>query len=344
MDESMDIFSGDGINETINTSNYVKHKIEDTLPWVAKYTPTKISDIILPQTTRDMLNFALQQNKFTHFCFHSNKPGTGKTSTALAIPNEFGVDYQIFYISERAMESIENIRSYAMQKNVDGKPRFIILDEADTPKIQDPAKFYTALQPLIESTTSTVRFILTCNNIYKIPAPILSRCAPISFAYDADDPYIMKQIWTRLNHIVKREVIDRGGTVNPDTLKKIARFYYPDIRSIIQHTFINYLENKGSIDGTPSLLSYENLDELWKFITTGDDEGMRLFIGKNIADCTAIYSPFGKYVMEKIDKKYRLSFAVLLGQYQFQSSMPAVDQEINLHSFMARIMLLLQGK
>ena len=76
----------------------------------------------------------------------------------------------------------------------------------------------------------------------------------------------------------------------------------------------------------------------------GDDEGMRLFIGKNIADCTAIYSPFGKYVMEKIDKKYRLSFAVLLGQYQFQSSMPAVDQEINLHSFMARIMLLLQGK
>jgi DNA polymerase III delta prime subunit len=344
MTDSMDIFSGDGIDQTIKTTEYIKYKIEDTLPWVAKYTPERIEDIILPEKTRNMLNFALSQNKFTHFCFHSGKPGTGKTSTALAIPKEFGVDYQIFYISEKAMESIESIRSYAMQKNVDGKPRFIILDEADTPKIQDPAKFYTALQPLIESTTSTVRFILTCNNIYKIPAPILSRCAPISFAYESDDADIMKQIWKRVNHIVKLEVSDKGGKVNPDTLKKIARFYYPDIRSIIQHTYINYLENQGSIDGTPSLVSYENLDEIWAYITTFDDENLRKFTTKNIVDCTAIYSPFGKYVMEKIDKKFRLSFAVLLGQYQFQSSMPAVDQEINLNSFFARTMLLLQGK
>lgn len=344
MSDSMDIFSGDGIKETITTANYVKYKIEDTLPWVARYTPDRIDDIILPEKTRSMLKFALAQNKFTHFCFHSGKPGTGKTSTAIAIPKEFGVDYEIFYISEKAMESIENIRNYAAQKNVDGKPRFIILDEADTPKIQDPAKFYTALQPLIESTTSTVRFILTCNNIYKIPAPILSRCAPISFAYEADDPEIMKQIWKRINHIVKLEVTDKGGTVNPETLKKIARFYYPDIRSIIQHTFINYLENQGSIDGTPSLISYENLDELWSYILVADDENLRKFVTKNIVDYTAIYSPFGKFVMEKIEKKYRLSFAVLLGQYQFQSSMPAVDQEINLNSFFARVMLLLQGK
>jgi len=344
MADSMDIFSGDGIKENINTASYVKYKIEDTLPWVAKYTPKRIDDIILPEKTRNMLKFALAENKFTHFCFHSGKPGTGKTSTAIAIPEEFDVDYKIFYISEKAMESIENIRDYAMQKNVDGKPRFIILDEADTPKIQDPAKFYTALQPLIESTTSTVRFILTCNNIYKIPAPILSRCAPISFAYEADDPEIMKQIWKRLNHIVKLEVTDKGGVVNPETLKKIARFYYPDIRSIIQHTYINYLENQGSIDGTPSLMSYENLDELWSYILVADDENLRKFVTKNIVDYTAIYSPFGKYVMEKIEKRFRLSFAVLLGQYQFQSSMPAVDQEINLNSFFARTMLLLQGK
>lgn len=341
---NMDIFSGDGIDEVNKTMLTSKQKVNDSLPWVAKYSPKCVDDVILPQKLRNMIKFALQNNKFTHFCFHSGKPGTGKTSTAIAIAEEFETDYQVFYISEKPMECIDSIRNYASQKNVDGKPRFVILDEADTPKMQDPSKFYTALQPLIESTTSTLRFILTCNNLYKIQPAILSRCTPISFAYDVNDADIKLQVFRRMKEIAKNEVLDNGGTVDNETIKAIIKFYYPDIRSITQQLQVNYMENLGSIAGTPSLISYENLDTIWDYILKVDDENLRKFVTLHVVDFVSVYAPFGSYVMEHIDKKYRLSFSVLLGKYQVQSAMPAVDQEINLNSFFASIMLLLQGK
>jgi hypothetical protein len=82
---------------------------------------------------------------------------------------------------------------------------------------------------------------------------------------------------------------------------------------------------------------------MWDFITKFDDVGLRKYVTANIVDFESVYAPFGQYVMENIPKQHRLNFAILLGKYQHQAAIPAVDQEININSFFASLMLLLQS-
>jgi len=338
----MDIFSGEGIEEANQNRESAMQEVKHNLPWIAKYAPKTIEDVILPDRIKDMVTFGLDNNEFTHVIFHSGKPGSGKTSLAKAIPEDLGTDYLFFPIAKRSMEVLDTIQEFAKQKLTDGKPRFVILDEADRPAQQIAATFYSALQPLIESSTSTLRFILTCNNIHKIPEPIRSRCSAISFAY-SDDASIKKQLFSRMQDIAKQEVSRYNGTVETDTLKEIARIYYPDIRAILQAMYVNFLSNKGSIIGQPVYVSYNDIENMWDFITKYDDVGLRKYVTANIVDFESVYAPFGQYVMENIPKQHRLNFAILLGKYQHQAAIPAVDQEININSFFASLMLLLQS-
>lgn len=338
---SLDIFSGEGVQEANQLRTEANQIVEANLPWIAKYRPKRIDDVILPDHIKNMVTFGLQNNELTHMTFHSGKPGSGKTTLAQAIAEEMEADYMIFPIAKKSMEILDTIQEFSMQKSADGKPRFVILDEADRPTQQIAATFYSALQPLIESTTHTLRFILTCNNIHKIPEPIRSRCPAISFAY-GDDVSVKRQLFKRMKQIAATEVARYGGTYDENTLKEIARVYFPDIRAILQNMYLSFLSNQGSIIGAPVCVSYDQIEDIWKLVTSGDDMALRKYVTETIVDFDAMYAPLGKYIMEVIDKKHRLNFAIMLGKYQAQSAMPAVDQEINLHSFLASLMLLLQ--
>jgi len=182
-----DMFTGEGVAETEALSKEALSKVELKAPWVARWRPKCVEDTILPTRIKTMISYGLETNEFTHMILHSGKPGTGKTSTALAIPLQLNADYLFFAGAESNSDIFDSIRAFAAQKSMDGRPRFIIIDEADRPKSQDAAKFYNGLNSLIEATEGTLRFILTCNNLYKISESISSRCAPISFAYDMND-------------------------------------------------------------------------------------------------------------------------------------------------------------
>lgn len=314
---------------------------EVKLPWPEKYRPSTVQDVILPSKIKDMVTFAIEENEFNNFIFHSGNPGTGKTTTAEAIPKQINADYKTLYISEMGMEAIEVIRDYSMQKLVDGKPRFIIMDEADRPKVQDKKGFYNALQPLIEKSSTTLRFILTCNNLHLIPDAVRSRCAPVSFAHN-DDAEVKRVLFARMQEIAIKETGSKDK-VNLDTLKEIARFHYPDMRAIISAMMNNYLENKGSIDGVPNFQTGDIIGKIWELTTENKDLELGKFLSENVVDYLALYAPFGDYVIQRLDKKHRNRFAILLGEYQFRAAQPAVDPWINANAFFAQIRLMLHG-
>lgn len=316
------------------------HK-EVKLPWPEKYRPKTVEDVILPSKIKNMVTFAIEQNEFNNFIFHSGTPGTGKTTTAEAIPQQLGADYKTLYLSEMGMDAIDIIRDYSMQKLVDGKPRFIILDEADRPKVQDKKAFYNALQPLIEKSSSTLRFILTCNNLHFIPIPVQSRCAPVSFAHN-DDAEVKKLLFSRMKEIAINETGDESK-VNIKTLQEIARFYYPDMRSIISAMMNNYLENRGSIDGVPNFQTGDVIGKVWELLQKGDDLALGQFASENIVDYQSLFAPLGDYIIARIDKRFRYRFSILLGEYQFRASQPAVDPWINANAFFAQIMVMLHN-
>jgi len=315
---------------------------DDFLPWPEKYRPHCIADVILPDDLKGAINFALESGKFNNMIFHSGKPGTGKSTVARAIPEEMDVDYLFLPISRHSSEILEQIHNFAVQKSVDGKPRFVILDEADQPS-GDPSKFYTALQPLIENTTRTVRFILTCNRLHKIPEAIRSRCAPVSFAHNKDDKGMKSALWKRVKQIAINETANTG-TYDEATLANIAKNYYPDMRAIIGSMMMTYIYNKGSIIGTPLIWQGDYTETIWSLLMDGDDVALRKWCSENVVDFTAVFLPLGLLAIDKIEQKKRLRFTILTGEYQYRSAIPAVDQEVNLAAYFAQLILLLKEK
>lgn len=338
---SFDIFSNESMKEAETSHNEAIAKIQVKAPWVSRYRPTKVNDIILPDKIKNMINYGLAHNEFTHMILHSGKPGTGKTTTSRAIPEQLGVDYLFFPIAKRSMDIIDSIQSFSMQKLTSNAPRFVILDEADRPS--DPGRFYSALQPMIEATETTLRFILNCNNIHIIPEAIRSRCAPISFAYNLNDDNLRAQLNDRITAILEAEVIAKGGTVNQDTVKIIIDHYSPDIRATLQALYINFLENQGNIDGKPTLITFDVIEAIANYMRKADFINMRKFVSANVVDFQGIYAPIGDYLMERFKEQHRMPFAKLLATYQFRSAMPSVDQEINLNGLLAETTMLVHG-
>jgi DNA polymerase III, gamma/tau subunits len=333
----MDVFSEDGINEFMNTP--ADQLTGDKLPWIVKYRPKTVDEVILPDEITNMVKFGMQNNEFTHYIFHSGNPGSGKTSLAVAIPETINADYKFFTVARGSMDLLDDIKEYSKQANPTDKPRFVILDEVDRPS--EPARFFTGLQPLIESTTNTLRFILTCNNIHIIPEPIRSRCAPISFSYSKNDDSLKRKLFHRMKEIAETETAKYGGTYDKKALAEIAKDYYPDIRSILQAMYVNFLKNNGSIlAGKGDVVSFD-VDHIWELVSKKDFDGTRDYINGNIVDFASLYPLIGNKFVELIPKEKRMEFAVLLGKYQFQSAYPAVDQEINMMAFLSSVMRIL---
>ena len=140
-------------------------------------------------------------------------------------------------------------------------------------------------------------------------------------------------------------IIETGdeSKVNLDTLKEIARFHFPDMRSIISAMMNNYLENQGSIDGVPTFQTGDVVGRVWELIQSGDDLTLGKFLSENVVDYLGLYNPLGLYIIHRIDKRYRYQFAILFGEYQYRASQPAVDPWVNANAFFAQIMVMLNN-
>jgi len=191
-----------------------------------KYRPKNLEELILPERVMNKFKDGLVQNML-----FAGSPGTGKTSTAKALVNQFELPY--LYINASTDTSVDVIRTKIIDfcstvSIIDkaGMFKVVILDEVDGVSDQ----FFKALRATMEQFASNSRFIATCNYINKLPDPILSRFEVINFDFDKDEETeLTKKYIKRVYEICGKE----GMTIEKPALVEFVRRNFPDLRSTL---------------------------------------------------------------------------------------------------------------
>ena len=203
-----------------------KHKDMIRALFTEKYRPKNLEDLILPDRVMNKFKDGLTQNMLL-----AGSPGTGKTSTAKAIVNQFNLPY--LYINASTDTSVEVIRTritdFCSTMSVlddQGKFKVVLLDEVDGVSDQ----FFKALRATMEQFAANCRFIATCNYVNKIPDPILSRFEVINFDFDkSEETELTKKYIKRVYEICGKEEM----TIDKPALVEFVKRNFPDLRSTL---------------------------------------------------------------------------------------------------------------
>ena len=249
------------------SNKFDKRVIKSKIPWVDKYRPKKLDDIVQQDEIKNILKQSLICGNIPHLLLYG-PPGTGKTSTILACcyelygpkifsdrvielnaSDERGINVVRTKITDFARRSLCNPDKNYPSPNF----KIIILDEADAMTIEAQS----ALRKVIEEYSNTTRFCFICNYINQIINPIISRCIKFRFK-----PILEKNILTKLEEICHKENF------------KLDKHILKNINSI----------SKG--DTRKSIMILQNLKYIYDFkkgnITKNDIYNMTGYISTNI--------------------------------------------------------------
>lgn len=248
--------------------------------WVEKYRPQHINHVILPKEYKTLFTKVLEDKKVPNLLLYGDR-GRGKTTVALALCRDLNAEtFKVNASLDGRMDLLrDRISEFTKTRALKGRPKVIILDEFDAV----PFKFQAALRGLIEESTDTCSFILTCNYIGKVISALREgRTMQLDFNFARPDHYkeVTDEILTRCIRVLNME----GVSFEEEVVNKIVQRYSPSIReiySILQKLAMMH-ENKidsnsvGDVD-----LDAMGVDELKTLITKKDFQGSRDFIIDN---------------------------------------------------------------
>jgi len=176
------------------------------LPWVEKYRPDGLDELISHEDIIATIRTFISNDKLPHLLFYG-PPGTGKTSTILACAKEIyppklfnSMVLELNASDDRGIGIVRGqILNFASTRTIfNSGYKLIILDEADA--MTNDAQ--NALRRIIEKFTDNVRFCLICNYLSKIIPALQSRATRFRFGPLKED-----QILPRLEHVCREEKI-----------------------------------------------------------------------------------------------------------------------------------------
>lgn len=232
------LFSSEDENSDteICEKSYEDINYECEIPWVEKYRPEKLDDIIEHAEIIAILRNSIKTGKFLHLLLHG-PPGTGKTSTIHAVTNElFGpniIKDRVIELNASGDRGIGTVRtkiiSFAKTSIGSKDPNYpcpdfkiVILDEADAMTAEAQA----ALRIVMESMSKITRFCFICNYVSKIIEPITSRCMKLKFK-----PIRNEHILEKIKYISKMENL----VVSDECLNTIIEISEGDARRTIMN-------------------------------------------------------------------------------------------------------------
>lgn len=175
------------------------------LPWVEKYRPQTLADVVGNTETVQRLSQIAKSGNMPHMII-SGMPGIGKTTSIHCLALELlgpklkgDAVLELNASDDRGIDVVRHsIKQFAQKKlNLPvGKHKIIILDEADS--MTSGAQ--QALRRTMELYSNSTRFAFACNQSNKIIEPLQSRCAILRYSKLND-----KEVLQRLLQIIELE-------------------------------------------------------------------------------------------------------------------------------------------
>lgn len=281
----------------------------DTVPWIEKYRPTNLENIVLDDNNKIIINNIIKNKTFSNMLFYG-PPGTGKTTTIINLIKAYqqeigqinkGLMIHLNASDDRGIDIIRNqILNFVNSSSLFSGPggiKFVVLDEVDYMTI----RAQQGLKYLIQNYNNNVRYCLICNYINKIDLSLQTEFIKLRFS-NLPDAYIKSFIYT----ILEKESIK----LSDEQIDHILQIYKSDIRSIINYiqsnkynlTIYKIINNSVWEKLTDTIIAEKKCDinELSKSYNIDKKEFIKLYINYLIYDKTFILTPDVLYTFEHI--------------------------------------------
>ena len=300
--------------------------------WVEKYRPQKIEDCILPSELKQTFQQFVDNGECPNLLL-SGSARFGKTTVAIAMLEQLGCTYMMINGSEESgIDVLRNkIKNFASTVSMDGKRKYVILDEAD---YLNPQSTQPALRGFMEEFSKNCGFILTCNFRNRIIEPLHSRCSTVEFLIPTEErPKLAGQFMKLVQNILK----DEGINSNDKVVAKLIEKFFPDWRKVLNE--LQRYGASGEIDaGILVNISENSVKELISFLKNKEFTNVRRWIVNNLDnDPARIYRRLYDSLYDNLDSSTIPHAVIILADYSYKSAFVA-DQEINLLACMTEIM------